>query len=238
MGHNPSMNRSLCEHCGLPNFATSDTCRRCGAPCVLTQAPTPTPSGDLTLGGRSLWQWAVWIAGVTVVLLLGSYGSLLVTSEGLASDQHAAVARAIAVLQRAGFSREATVLDRFVSWRSTDNWWNAYVGHQRAYAATNYPFAVITLYPPFFRVAVDDTERAAILLHEAYHVVGEDEEAALRRAWLAKQRIGWTEDRYAHTRVWKNTREWTVANVPGLFRCGVDGDADCTWSVYAAAAGQ
>jgi hypothetical protein len=46
-----------------------------------------------------------------------------------------------------------------VSYRRTDNWWNQYVGHHAAYAATNFPFGVVTLYPAFFRYAVDDTER-------------------------------------------------------------------------------
>ena len=183
---------------------------------------------DIRTVERSFGQWILWIGGVTVVILLGAYGSLLVTSDGLDADQGAAVRRAIDVLDQAGFSREASVLDRFVSWRSTDNWWNEYVGHQRAYAATNFPFAVVTVYPPFFTVAVDDVERAAILLHEAYHVLGDDEEEVLRHVWLAKRRIGWTEHRYAHTRVWRNTREWTAGTVPGLFRCGLDGQSDCT----------
>ena len=183
---------------------------------------------------RSLGQWILWIAGVTVVILLSAYGSLLVTSDGLDAEQGAAVRRAIGVLKQNGFSREVSVLDRFVAWRSTDNWWNEYVGHQRAYAATNFPFAVVTVYPPFFTVAIDDVERAAILLHEAYHVLGDDEEQVLRHVWLAKQRIGWTNERYAHTRVWRNTREWTAGTVPGLFRCGLDGQSDCTANLAAA----
>ena len=198
---------------------------------VVQVARTPD---DIRTVERSLGQWILWIGGVTVVILLGAYGSLLATSNGLAGDQRTVVRRAIQVLDRSGFSREASVLGRFVAWRSTDNWWNEYVGHQRAYAATNFPFAVVTVYPPFFTVAVDDTERAAILLHEAYHVLGDDEEQVLRHVWLAKQRIGWTEDRYAHTRVWRNTREWTAGTVPGLFRCGIDAHSDCTANLYTA----
>ena len=186
---------------------------------------------DIGTVERSLGQWILWIGAVTLVILLGAYASLIATSDGLVDHQRAAVQRAIVVLRQTGFSREATVLARFVSWRGTDNWWNAYVGHQRAYAATNFPFGVITVYPPFFIVAIDDTERAAILLHEAYHVLGDDEDEVLRHVWLAKQRIGWTAERYAHTRVWKNTREWTAGTVPGLFRCGVDGQSDCTASL-------
>ena len=71
------------------------------------------------------------------------------------------------------------------------------------------------------------THERQILLHEAYHLFGDDEEFALRRVWLVKDRRGWTSLRYGHTRVWKNTREWTVAAVPSMFRCGEDGRSDC-----------
>jgi hypothetical protein len=52
---------------------------------------------------------------------------------------------------------------RVVSFRRTDNWWNRYVGHPTAYEATNFPFAVMTIYPTFFKYPVDDIERATIL---------------------------------------------------------------------------
>ena len=75
--------------------------------------------------------------------------------------------------------------------------------------------------------ALDDTERAVILLHEGHHLFGDGEEAALRRVWLEKQRLGWSADKYGQSKVWKNTREWTEESVPGLFKCGTDGHADC-----------
>jgi hypothetical protein len=74
------------------------------------------------------------------------------------------VAEALTVVERGGFAREGRVLRNVVFYRSSDNWWNKHVGHQNAYAATNFPFAVVTLYPAFFRYPVDATERAAILL--------------------------------------------------------------------------
>ena len=73
---------------------------------------------------------------------------------------------------------------------------------------------------------VDDTARAAILLHEAQHLRGASEEA-LARVWRDKPLIGWTADRYSTTIVWKNTREWTAAAVPALFACGIDRHSDC-----------
>jgi hypothetical protein len=102
------------------------------------------------------------------------------------------------------------------------------VGHHDAYAATNFPFEVVTLYPEFFGAAVDDTERGAILLHESYHLLGSGEAAALEGVWRDKKQLGWTADKYSQTRVWKNTQEATAALVPGLFQCGADAQSDCT----------
>jgi hypothetical protein len=150
-----------------------------------------------------------------------------VTSDPVTPDERAVVANAILVLDQAGFTREASALRRYVSFRRTDNWWNRHVGHPTAFAATNYPFAVVTLYPAFFRFPVDDIERASILLHEASHVFGAREDEALQRVWEAKQQLGWTEEHYGRTRVWKNTREWTRAALPPFFSCGPDGESDC-----------
>jgi hypothetical protein len=86
----------------------------------------------------------------------------------------------------------------------------------------------VTLYPEFFNKTADDTERAAILLHESYHLLGSNEAAALEGTWVNKKRLGWTKDKYEQTRVWQNTRELTFAQVPYLFRCGLENNADCT----------
>lgn len=168
-----------------------------------------------------------WILGTTLVLLFAAYMSLLLTSEELPYDQRQTVKAATAILKQKGFSRQAFVLDHLVQYRRTDNWWNGYVGHQSAYAATNFPFEVVTLYPEFFDAAVDDTERAAILLHESYHLFGSGEEAALEGAWRNKVKVGWTADKYGHTKVWINTRDLTFTAVPKLFTCGADGHSDC-----------
>ena len=151
----------------------------------------------------------LWLAGVIVLIVFLWSRSLLLTSEPISDDQRLIVTQAIGVLAEAGFSREVVMLRHFANFRATDNWWNRYQGHEQAYAATNFPLGVVTLYRPFFTVAVDDTERAAILLHEAQHLFGTGEEETLQRVWGEKDRIGWTADRYGNTRVWKNTREWT-----------------------------
>jgi hypothetical protein len=184
---------------------------------------TTAPSTPRRGFGRSV----LWIAGATLTLVVLALVSLLITSEGLTFEQRRVVTEALAVVEQGGFEREATVLRNVVFYRSTDNWWNKHVGHVNAYAATNFPFAVVTLYPAFFRFSVDATERAAMLLHESHHVFGADERMALQRVWLDKQRLGWTAQQYSHTRVWKNTREWTMGAIPALFQCGADEQSDC-----------
>jgi len=176
---------------------------------------------------RGIGRRLLWLIGVTVALVFLWSRSLLLTSEAIDDHQQQIVLRAVSLLDRSGFSREVLVLRHFANYRSTDNWWNLYLGHPGAYAATNFPLGVVTLYPAFFTTATDDTERAAILLHEAQHLLGSGEEAALDRVWRDKQRLGWTVADYGQTRVWRNTREWTLTAVPALFRCGADHQSDC-----------
>lgn len=221
------MNNTKCTECGAINFGADHSCRRCQAVLPLPPPVSAAAPEVESATGRGLGQWLLWIAGVTVAILAASYGSLIVTSSGLSGEEKAMTDEAIAVLERTGFSNEAFVLQHVVSFRGTDNWWNGYVGHQSAYAATNYPFFVVTLYGPFFKTATDAVERASILLHESHHVLGDDEDAALRRSWLERTQLGWTSERYGDTRVWKNTREWTMRSLPVLFQCGVDGESDC-----------
>ena len=170
---------------------------------------------------------AMWILGATLIVLMFCYSSLLLTSNALQPDQREKVQTAIAILQQQGFNREAFILKRLTVFRSTDNWWNKYVGHRDAYAATNFPFEVVTLYPEFFEVPVDDKERAAVLLHESCHLMGDGEEAALHKTWRNKQRLGWTADRYRQTRLWDATERLTRVSFPYLFQCGADGQSDC-----------
>src|SRR5205814_5363765 len=133
-----------------------------------------------------------WVLVTTIVILIVWYASLLISSSGLEPDQQQKVAAAISLLQQQGFTREAFILKHLTAFRATDNWLNAYIGHRDAYAATNFPFEVVTLYPDFFQLPVDDRERAAVLLHEACHLMGDGEDAALNSTWHAKRQLGWT----------------------------------------------
>ncbi|HEX8175572.1 MAG TPA: zinc finger Ran-binding domain-containing protein [Pyrinomonadaceae bacterium] len=222
------MNSRKCPHCGLVNFADQEECKRCGA--ALVGADRDEAESEVPRKRGLVWliKRALVVICTALALLLIFYGSLLKSSERLSYNQQQVVASSIKVLEQGGFSQEAFVLKNLVAWRSTDNWWNRSVGHREAYAAANFPFQIVTLYPEFFNNAKDDTERAAILLHESYHLFGSNEAEALEGTWRNKKRLGWTKDKYEQTKVWQNTRELTFNQVPYLFRCGLENNMDCT----------
>jgi hypothetical protein len=230
------MNNHKCAGCGLVNFAHAPECKRCGAPLALAFTDAPFYAGasfefeDAAVEGgrrRGLLRRALWVLAVTLVLLVGSHASLLLTSTAATHDERAQVERSVALIERAGFAGEAFLLKRLTNFRTTDNWLNAYVGHADAYASTNFPFEVVTLYPDFFRYPVDDVERAVILLHEARHLAGAGEEEACATVWRDKARLGWTREKYGETRVWQNVTELSRRHAPKLFDCGQDGRQDC-----------
>ena len=227
-----NQSRRKCAQCGLVNTGSDELCRRCGTPLAGEEraesgSGPAEPVAAAPVKKRGLLKRATWILGATLIALMFCYASLLITSNALQPDQREKVQNAIAILQQQGFNREAFILKRLTVFRSTDNWWNRYVGHRDAYAATNFPFEVVTLYPEFFDIPVDDKERAAVLLHESCHLMGDGEEAALQSTWRNKQRLGWTADRYHQTRVWDATERLTRASFPYMFQCGADGQSDC-----------
>jgi len=177
----PHRSRNKCAACGLVNAGSDELCRRCGAQLTHDEEASPILAESLPdkkTTRRGLFRRVTWILGTTLLLLIIWYASLLMSSDGLQPDQSEKVRNAIALLQQQGFSREAFILKHLAAFRSTDNWLNAYAGHRDAYAATNFPFEVVTLYPDFFQLPVDDRERAAVLLHEACHLMGDGEDAA------------------------------------------------------------
>ena len=222
--------RNKCPGCGLVNAGSDEACRRCGAAlheeefiaaANLEAVPPVKPRK------RTLLKRLVWIISTTAILLIIFYASLLLSADKPNPDQFVKIQSAIDLIQARGFSREAFVLNHVASFRSTDNWLNAYVGHHDAYAATNFPFEVVTLYPEFFEAPVDDCERAAVLLHEARHLFGDGEDAALENTWKSKRQLGWTNEKYKQTRVWDATMRLTKARFPYMFQCGGDGETDC-----------
>ena len=233
------MKNHKCAGCGLVNFAHASECKRCNAPLEPAFADAAFYAGAASnfefeeapgegKRRRGFLRRALWVLVVTFVLLVGSHASLLFTSTAATYDERVQVERSVELIKRAGFSREAFLLKRLTNFRTTDNWLNTYAGHVEAYASTNFPFEVVTLYPDFFRYPADDVERAVILLHEARHLSGAGEEEACATVWRDKARLGWTRDKYEHTRVWKNVNEFTRRYAPELFTCGQDGKQDCT----------
>ena len=234
------MNNLKCAGCGLANFPSAPECKRCGAPLepvfayAAFDAP-PSPAFEfedaaVPAGGkrwRGLLRRSLTVLAMTLVLLVGCHASLLFSSTAATYDEREQVDRAVELIEQAGFAREAFLLKRLTNFRTTDNWLNSYVGHANAYASTNFPFEVVTLYPDFFRYPKDDVERAVILLHEARHLAGADEEEACATVWRDKERLGWTRENYGKTRVWQNVNELTRRYAPRLFDCGPDGRQDC-----------
>ena len=222
--------RNKCPGCGLVNAGSDETCRRCGAALYQEEfigPANPEAVPPVKPKKRTLLKRLVWIISTTAILLIIFYASLLLSADKPNPDQLVKIQSAIDLIQARGFSREAFVLNHVASFRSTDNWLNAYVGHHDAYAATNFPFEVVTLYPEFFEAPVDDCERAAVLLHEARHLFGDGEDAALENTWKSKRQLGWTNEKYKQTRVWDATMRLTKARFPYMFQCGGDGETDC-----------
>ncbi|HEV2705589.1 MAG TPA: hypothetical protein VGV59_06665 [Pyrinomonadaceae bacterium] len=232
------MTNPKCLNCGLVNFADASECKRCGAAlgaaAEADEMPPQQASGvsdvddePQTTGSRSILKRVGVAVAVAAVLLVGCYVSLLETSTPADYEQRQLVARAIDIIERSGFERDAFLLRRLANFRTSDSWWNRWLGHQEAYAATNFPFQIVTLYPEFFQYPADDTERAVILLHEARHLAGAGEPSAFASVWRDKSRLGWTRERYGRTRVWRNVGEFTQKYAPEAFSCGQDGQSDC-----------
>jgi hypothetical protein len=162
------------------------------------------------------------------VAILGFYSSLIVSADPLVRDQQRKVQAAIELLQQRGFADEARFLKYLTVFRANDNWLNASVAKENAYAATNFPFEIVTVYPDFFTYSTDDVERAAILLHEAQHLQGKDEREAYEFVWKNRQRLGWTREAYRGSIIWRETRKLTKEYAPDLFVCDFNDFGDCT----------
>ena len=160
--------------------------------------------------------------------------SLVATSTPLTNPEMETVTRAIDVLDEKGFDSEAFLLRHATSFRSSDHWLNLLTQKERAFAATNFPFQIITIYPDFYTRPVDDTERAMILLHEAQHLLKKDETAAYEYVWRHREQLGWTQLTHGTTATFITIAQQTRENVPELFVCSSNLWSDCTETVAAA----
>jgi hypothetical protein len=212
-----------CQNCRLVNYAGVDRCARCDS---------ELGGGATVLSGKprrpSIALRAAICVGVCVVLLAAFYLSLIATSRSLDREQKQLVKDATSLIREKGFDREAMFLESFSVYRSSDNWLNSLVAKESAYAATNFPFQIITIYPDFVTYPVDNVERAAILLHEARHLQGGDEKDAYQFVWRNRAKLGWTKEKYAQSSTWRNVRRQTREYAPEIFGCRGKDFEDCT----------
>ncbi|MEP6923109.1 MAG: hypothetical protein ABI954_01480 [Pyrinomonadaceae bacterium] len=222
-----------CLHCGLTNFQFAEICQRCSAKLPqFSNSPVQISTGDDL--GKKLDAGAIWFfkrfltaLGVSVMLLVIAYISLIYSAAQLSGDQKEQVDDAIKLLDERGFKREAFLL-RWSAFRANDNWFNVLTKHDNAYAATNFPFQIVTVYEDFFKKSVDTTERAAILLHEAQHLQGAGEEKAYEYTWRSRAQLGWTRQVYGLTYIYLNVLKSTRETVPELFQCEDSIEQDCS----------
>jgi len=172
------------------------------------------------------------VAGLLGIAIL--YLSMVTSSAPMSQGNRQAIDRAIAVLESRGFDRDATLLRTTATFRSSDSWLNTHlVASENAYASTNFPVGIITIYPDFYNKAVDDTERAAILLHEAQHLKGGTEPEAYAYVWQNRGRLGWTLLSHGTTESYVSIEQQTREYAPELFTCESKAWGDCTETLEA-----
>ncbi|MEO8649897.1 MAG: hypothetical protein ABI539_12090 [Acidobacteriota bacterium] len=213
-----------CRNCKLLNHNTVNICTWCG---YSIRETVNIPSNRGFHNSGHLKRALIFVAAFAIALA-GFYVSLLLSAARLSAAEHTKVAQTLHLLEEKGFADEVFFLKHLASFRSNDNWLNASVEKENPYAATNFPFEIVTLYPDFFSATTDDTERAAILLHEAKHLQGSDEQQAYEFVWKNRGRLGWIKARYGNSQVWLDVRKQTREYLPSLFACEWNEYLDCT----------
>jgi hypothetical protein len=217
-----------CPDCNLINFPNAENCKRCAADLrSFKTAQTVAEKPPRSLKTKLLRRAAVCFA-MCLFTIFGFYLSLLVSAKRLSYDEKQKIERAVRILEEKGFDREVFLLRYLTAYRATDNWLNASTREENAYAATNFPFEIMTIYPDFFLYSQDETDAAAILLHEAQHLMGADEPEAYEYVWTNRHRLGWTGETHGNSKVYRNTERQTQEFAPHLFQCGGKTSNDCT----------
>ncbi|MGI8787615.1 MAG: hypothetical protein ACR2HG_07645 [Pyrinomonadaceae bacterium] len=219
--------KKLCPDCRLINFPNAPECVRCRRQLIEVSNVRGDGAEKSSVKSKIIRR-AMVCALICALTLLGFYLSMIFTSKPLSYEEKKQVQNAVRVLDEKGFSREVFLLEYLTNFRSNDNWLNASTKFENAYAATNFPLEIMTVYPDFFTDAKDDTERAAILLHEAQHLKGANERQAYEFVWRNRKRLGWTKEAYGNSTVWRNVRQQTREFAPNLFVCGWNETGDCT----------
>lgn len=214
--------KKKCFQCQLVNYPTASACIRCGSElCVVSSA------GETNVT-KSIARRSLVLTFVCLASIAGFYASLVFSAKSISYEQRKTVSASIDVLEERGFQHEAFLLRRLAVFQSNDNWLNASVAKENAFAAANFPFAIVTLYSDFFTYPVDEIERAAILLHEAKHIEGAGEKEAYEFVWRNREKLGWTSENYSNSTAFNEIRKQTREVVPNLFVCDVNPHQDCT----------
>src|SRR5688500_14590926 len=213
-----------CSNCGIVNYLTAQYCVRCS----LSLGESENISSKRPFLKSPLVKRAAVCTLVLIATVFGFYASLVLSADGLRREEHRRVQIAIKHLEQRGFSDEVFLLKHLTVFRSNDNWLNASVQKESAYAATNFPSEIITLYPDFFTSPTDEIEQAAILLHEAKHLQGKDEKEAYEFVWKNRKRLGWISESHGDSMIWLDTRKLTREYTPELFVCEFNEYGDCS----------
>jgi hypothetical protein len=219
--------KKKCPNCKLVNFAAAENCLRCRRALVEVSSFDPSGQSKSIFRSRILVR-ALGLLAAIFIAVFGFYITLLVSAKRLAYEEKKTVEQAILILEDRGFAKDVFLLRYVTAYRATDNWLNASTREENAYAATNFPFEIMTIYPDFYLYPKDDTERAAILLHEAQHLKGADEKEAYTFVWKNRKQLGWTKETHGGSIVWRHVRKQTREISPELFTCERNEFADCT----------
>src|SRR5688572_2840612 len=147
--------KKKCLNCNLVNFADSEECVRCRSELVEVSSFPGQKGRKAPLRSKILKRTIIFFV-VIFFSILAFYLSMIFTSDPLPFEEKQTVARAVSVLAEKGFSHEVFLLEHLTSFRSNDHWLNASVIKENAYAATNFPFEIMTIYPDFFQYSRDD----------------------------------------------------------------------------------
>ncbi len=219
--------KKKCPNCKLVNFVTAENCLRCEFELIEVSTLTASEAKKSFFSSKLLIRAGSLLTAI-IIALSGFYLTLIVSAKRLEYEEKKTVERSILILEEKGFSKEVFLLRYLTAYRGTDNWLNASTREENAYAATNFPFEIMTVYPDFFTYPKDDVERAAILLHEAQHLKGADEKEAYEYVWKNRKQFGWIKENYGGSVIWRNVRNQTKEIAPNLFVCELNEYADCT----------
>ena len=176
-----------CQNCRLVNYPDVPVCVRCGAEIRETENIKPKPGFLKT----AILRRAI-ICVAVLAIARGVLPSLIGSADPLKPDERKIVEAAIGLLEKRGFGPAVFYLKHLAVFRANDNWLNASVTKENAYAATNFPFEIVTVYPDFFVYPADPTEQAAILLHKSCHLAGKDKRRP--RSRMEKPLPPWLDD--------------------------------------------